>query len=78
VSLHGKQVLGKNDKKGWHYDKILLHLQNFGPKKIMTKKFHHTFLNAHFFSFLFPFCKAFLATSHSSSHAFNSNNNTWR
>ncbi len=28
VSLHGKKRLGKKDRKGWHCDKILVHLKN--------------------------------------------------
>ncbi len=29
--LHGKKGLGKKDKKGWHCDKILVHLKKFTP-----------------------------------------------
>ncbi len=32
MSLHGKKRLGKKDRKGWHYDKILVHFKEFGPK----------------------------------------------
>jgi hypothetical protein len=35
VSLHSKKWLGKKDKKGWHYDKILVHLKKFAPRKGM-------------------------------------------
>jgi len=31
VSLHDKKGLGKEDKKGWCYDKILIHLKKFEP-----------------------------------------------
>ncbi len=29
--LHGKKGLGKKDRKGWHHEKILVHLKEFGP-----------------------------------------------
>jgi hypothetical protein len=29
--LHGRKGLGKKDKKGWRYDKILVHLEKFTP-----------------------------------------------
>ncbi len=29
--LHGKKWLGEKDKKGWRYDKILVHLKKFAP-----------------------------------------------
>ncbi len=32
MSLQGKKRLGKKDRKGWHYDEILVHLKEFGPK----------------------------------------------
>jgi hypothetical protein len=31
MSLHAKKGLGKKDKKGWHCDKILIHLKKFAP-----------------------------------------------
>jgi hypothetical protein len=31
VYLHGKKGLGKKDEKCWCYDKILVHLKEFGP-----------------------------------------------
>jgi hypothetical protein len=31
VFLNGKKWLGKKDKKGWHYDKILVHVKNLHP-----------------------------------------------
>jgi hypothetical protein len=31
MSVHSKRVLGKKDKKRWHYDKILVHLKEFEP-----------------------------------------------
>jgi hypothetical protein len=38
VSLHGKNGLGKKDKKGWCCDKILVHLKEFGPRLVSPKK----------------------------------------
>jgi hypothetical protein len=38
VSLHGKKGLGKKDRKGWHCDKILVHLKEFGPSMTWSKK----------------------------------------
>ncbi len=40
MSLHSKNGLGKKIKKGWHCDKILVHLKELGlglvsPKEIM-------------------------------------------
>jgi hypothetical protein len=31
MSLHGKKELGKKERKGWHCDKILVHLKEFAP-----------------------------------------------
>jgi hypothetical protein len=31
VFLHGKKGLGKKDRKGGRYDKILVHLKEFAP-----------------------------------------------
>jgi len=31
VFLHGKKGLGEEDIKGWHSDKILVHLKEFAP-----------------------------------------------
>jgi hypothetical protein len=36
VSLHGKKRLGKKDKKGWHYDKILVHFSKIGTLKVFN------------------------------------------
>ncbi len=38
MSLHGKNGLGKKDKKGWCCDKILVHLKEFGPRLVSPKK----------------------------------------
>ncbi len=31
--LHGKKRLGKKDRKGWHYDKILVPIEQCGVTK---------------------------------------------
>ncbi len=31
MSLHDKKKLDKKGRKGWHCDKILVHLKEFGP-----------------------------------------------
>ncbi len=37
MSLHGKKRLGKKYRKGWHHDKILVHLKKFTPYSPNTK-----------------------------------------
>ncbi len=47
MSLHGKKGLGKKNRKGWHYNKILVHLKEFAPhdKESSSLKFSISFLN---------------------------------
>ncbi len=33
MTLHGKKEINKKDRKGWHCDKISIHLIKFGPNK---------------------------------------------
>ncbi len=39
MSLHGQKGLNKKDKKGWHYDKILVHLKKIGLYGVYMEKF---------------------------------------
>jgi len=41
-----KKWLGKKDRKGWCYDKILVHLKEFGPsfKHVYKNCLKHIFL----------------------------------
>ncbi len=49
MSLHGKNRLGKKDRKRWRYDKILVHLKEFAPKegKLLNPKKIQAIMNMH-------------------------------
>ncbi len=54
--IHGKKGLDKKDKKRWHYDKILVHLNKFAPIMIMGSsipkmKFEHLRKDFHVFTY---------------------------